>query len=317
MTLGLGVGLGLEALVYWLIGRAGILAHPNERSSHTRPTPTMGGVVIVIIMLAFCAHVAQAQASLGWGLFAPLAAVGLVGLWDDLTGLPARLRLVVYTAAAAGALAWVLPALPAWVYAAGVVALVWFVNLYNFMDGIDGYAASQALVFCVGAQLVAGGVPGWSGEALWLLAGASLAFLIFNWPPARIFMGDVGSASLGLLIGVLAAYLAMAEHLPLVASLILLAGFWFDASYTLCVRMFTGQAFTQAHRLHLYQRLAHRQGHLWTTLAFLGYSGLVLVPLAWWATHAPEFRLLALFLSVAPLALASWRWRAGLVTEAS
>ena len=311
VTLALVAGLVLEWLALRLARHEALLVRPNERSSHTQPTPTMGGVVIVVIVLAYCAHLAQTDAALGWGLFGPLAAVGLIGLWDDLSGLSARLRIVVYALAAAAAMWWVLPELPTWAYVVGGLALVWFVNLYNFMDGIDGYAACQALIFCLGAQLVTGGVPGWAGEALWLLAGATLAFLTFNWPPAKIFMGDVGSAFLGLLIGVLSGYLALAEHLPFVAALILLAGFWFDASYTLCVRILTGQAFYEAHRSHLYQRLAHRHGHLWTTLAFLGYAGFGLIPLAWWATEVPDYQYLALCLALVPLAAACWRFGAG------
>ena len=128
------------------------------------------------------------------------------------------------------------------------VCMVWFTNLYNFMDGVDGYAAVQCLVFCVGAQWVAGGVPGWIGELIWLLGGVSVAFLTFNWPPAKIFMGDVGSGFIGLLLAFLVFYLWHRGNVPFIASLILLAVFWFDATYTLCVRIVTQQEFTQAHR---------------------------------------------------------------------
>ncbi|MEM9624444.1 MAG: hypothetical protein AAF993_22580, partial [Pseudomonadota bacterium] len=175
--------------------------------------------------------------------------------------------------------------LPLWLLMLIAVAMVWFINLYNFMDGIDGIAAVQCLLFCVGVQILALQLPGWSGALVWLLSGATLAFLAFNWPPAKIFMGDVGSQFLGLLLGGLVLYLWQQDFVPLVGSLILLAGFWFDATYTLCVRMATGQAYTQAHRSHLYQRLAQRRGHLWTTVAFLLYGLAWLLPLAFAATQ--------------------------------
>ncbi len=310
---GLGIGLVLLCGVYFIVRQPHLLATPNARSSHSQPTPTMGGVVIVVIVLAYLAVLAELPGSLGWTSCFALAALALVGLWDDLSHLSARFRLAVHFVAAAAAL-WALGLdLPLWLQALFCVALVWFVNLYNFMDGIDGYAAVQCLVFCLGAQWVGGGLPGWSGDLVWLLAGATLAFLAFNWPPARIFMGDVGSGFLGLLLGVMVLYLWQTGSVPLVASLILLAVFWFDATYTLCVRMLTRQEFTQAHRSHLYQHLAQRQGHLWTTVAFLLYAAIVLVPLAWYASLSSSYpqQLGALFIAVAPLAVACVRLRAG------
>ncbi len=198
-----------------------------------------------------------------------------------------------------------------WVAAALIVGVVWFVNLYNFMDGIDGIAAVQCLVFCFGVQIVSGGLAGWSSDAVWLLAGATLAFLAFNWAPAKIFMGDVGSNFIGLLIAALVLYLWKTDQVPLIASFILLAGFWFDATWTLCVRMLTGQPFARAHRSHLYQRLAQRFGHRFTTLAFTLFAGGWLLPLALAAAHAWLPGGLALSAALAPLALLSWRLRAG------
>ena len=140
--------------------------------------------------------------------------------------------------------------------AATVFVLVWHINLYNFMDGIDGIASSQCLLFCLSVLYLTGGVPGWLGDLLWILVGTALGFLVYNWPPAKIFMGDVGSGALGLILGVVTLQLAISGMLPFIGCLILLTGFWFDASYTLCVRMLSGQAFTEAHRSHLYQKVA-------------------------------------------------------------
>jgi len=304
ILIGLVAGLVLEVLVYRLVSRGGLLAVPNARSSHTEPTPTMGGVVIVLVVLAYCIHLALIDPMLGWPLFAALTALAVIGLWDDLQGLSARLRFVVHVVAAAIVVWFLFPQMALWAVLLCVGGLVWLINLYNFMDGIDGYAGGQCLLYALAVQLIVGGVPGWSGDMLWLLSGVTLAFLTFNWPPAKIFMGDVASGFLGLLLGVLALYLNHAQHLPLVASLILLAGFWFDASYTLCVRMLTGQAFTQAHRLHMYQLLAQRIGHLWTTMALLLFGTTVLMPLAVWATRDPTWQWVALGAAVIPLAVA-------------
>ncbi|MCR9258920.1 MAG: glycosyl transferase [Pseudomonadaceae bacterium] len=301
--------------VLYLVRQPNLLAHPNDRSSHSEPTPTMGGVVIVVLVLAYLAWVAGSQPQLGWSLFGALAVLALVGLWDDLAGLSAQLRLLVHAGAAALAL-WGLQLDISGLWLACIwIGLMWLINLYNFMDGIDGLAASQTLVFCLGVHWLVVGVPGWSGDLLWLLGGVTLAFCGFNWPPAKIFMGDVGSGFLGLLLGVVCLYVWQSFALPLVASLILLAVFWFDATYTLCVRIATQQKFTQAHRSHMYQQLAQRRGHLWTTNAFLIFSLCWLLPMAWLTVefaHTTPAQIGILVLAVLPLAILCWRLGAGL-----
>ena len=124
-------------------------------------------------------------------------------------------------------------------------------------------------------------------------------------------MGDVGSGYLGLLIAVVVLALWQGNQLPLIACLVLLAGFWFDASYTLIVRLLTGQKITQAHRSHLYQRLAGRRGHLWTTCVFSIFQVLWLLPLAWLSITFPAWQLLLLIVAVAPLGWACRRFQAG------
>jgi len=291
--------------------RLEILALPNERSSHSVPTPTLGGLPVVMVVSAFLAVEAAAGVAAAWGGLAAGLLLAGVGALDDLRELKASLRLVCHVVAAGLTIAflgldWPLPLL----LLAGV-ALVWLVNLFNFMDGIDGIAGVQVLIFCVGAELAGGGIPGWPGSLCWLLGAAALGFLAFNWPPAKLFMGDAGSGFLGLLIGFLALALAQSDLLPLVASLILLAGFWFDASYTLCVRIVTGQRFAQAHRSHLYQKLALEKGHRWTTLLFAAYGGAWLMPLAFLSTRLPAWSALLLAAAIAPVAYGCVRWSAG------
>ncbi|NKB99678.1 MAG: glycosyl transferase [Pseudomonadales bacterium] len=288
------------------------LAEVNDRSSHDVPTPTMGGVAIWLLTLSYLVYLAIEGISPGWEIVIACCLVGVVGLWDDLRPLSARLRLGTQTVAAGLIITALLPAEPLVISLLFVVAVVWFTNLFNFMDGIDGIAASQALVFCAGVEVLSGGLTGWSGEVVWVLLGASLAFLAFNWPPAKIFMGDVGSGFLGLAIAMIAIQAWTSEQLPLVACLILLAGFWFDASYTLCVRIVTRQPFTEAHRSHLYQRLASRKGHLWTTNAFLAFALLWLLPIAWLSLKFPAWQLAVLTVALVPLAILCYKFRAGM-----
>lgn len=309
-------GFAGSAVLVFLILRMGrtvdILAVPNARSSHVLPTPTGGGLGFVIPLMAFFCMLYLDGVEVALALLLGLTLVAAVSLWDDLAEVSAGLRFACQTCAVA-LIIWQLHLSWPW-YLLGLtgLALLWHVNLFNFMDGIDGIAAGQCLLYVVGVQVLTLGAPGWMGELCWLLAGAMLGFLAYNWPPAKIFMGDVGSAVLGLLLALLALLLARDGVLPLMASLILLAGFWFDATYTLCVRMLTGQAFTQAHRSHLYQKLAAIKGHRWATSAFLTFGIFWLVPLAWLTLRVAELAVVWLVAAVVPIGVAAVRFRAGL-----
>lgn len=299
-----------------LAARWQLLAQVNARSSHVQPTPTAGGVAFVLPVLVYLGWVGAAGSASARALAVAAGALALVGLWDDLRELSARARLAVQFLAA-GAFLWIsVPELAPAALVLATLALVWHVNLYNFMDGIDGLAAAQTLVYVVGAQVLVLGVPGWSGDLLWLLGGCMVGFLVFNWAPARLFMGDVGSAFLGLLSGALAVLLWRQQVLGLVPSLILLAGFWLDSSYTLIVRMFTSQEVTQAHRSHLYQKVAARRGHSWTTSCYLLYATFYLLPLAWLCRRFPSESILTEWLwllpAILPLLFLAWRLGAGL-----
>jgi Fuc2NAc and GlcNAc transferase len=311
LALGFVSALLLEYLIEWTSRRMRWFALPNERSFHAEPTPSIGGLAIVIPVLAYLGYVSAAGVAAAQGLLLGAGLLAVVGLRDDLKELSSAFRFACQILAVALVL-WYL-ALP-WPWLALLVtgvALLWHVNLFNFMDGIDGIAGSQCLIYCLGVLLLAGDLAGWLGELNWLLAGASIGFLVFNWPPARIFMGDVGSGFLGLLLAVIAVEVARQEYLPLVASLILLAGFWFDASYTLCVRMISGQKFVQAHRSHLYQHLAAKKGHRWTTLVYAAFAVVWLLPLAAFSANFPQLNVAWLALSISPMAVAAWYFQAG------
>jgi len=325
---GLGAALVAALLTRALIAialRRSILAVPNDRSSHTVPTPTLGGVAIALPVLAWSAY-RVGQDPLCWSVVFGGGILATLGFVDDLRDLSARSRLPIQCVAVAVALATVPLAVPLalgpiaiepkWLVAAlDFLIALWMVNLYNFMDGIDGIAASQCVLFCAGVLLV-GHPAAFMHEFLWVLLGASAGFLWFNRAPARIFMGDVGSGLLGLLVGVIALTLDARRQMPLIASLILLAGFWFDATYTLCVRIATGQKFASAHRSHLYQRAARRFGHGRTTSMFVGFAVVWLMPLAWLCVNMPRWGLAWLVLAVLPLAAAAVAMRAGLREKA-
>ena len=303
----------LSAILWKAAPRLRLLAHPNPRSSHTAPTPSGGGCAFVVAVV-------------GWLVlfgsdFAPalvLAVGGVVvaatGLVDDIRDVPPLIRLGWHFGVAAGCVG-VLFAPDALLGAALVVGLAWWLNLYNFMDGIDGIAASQAAAYGGGVLLLAetGQAQPFAGVLLAAMAG----FLVFNWAPAKLFMGDVGSGFLGLVTGVFALWLAHVGEVPAVASAILLLAFWFDATYTLIVRIVTRQAFASAHRSHLYQVLARRLGHGTTTTLFCLHFAAWLLPLAWLAIHHPRWQFICLVVACLPIAIACAVFRAGSPTHDS
>lgn len=230
-----------------------LLDRPNDRSLHVRPTPRAGGLGV----LAGLAVAASAlRPDLPVGLWAALGVVATVSLVDDLRGLSAAVRLPLHLAAATLAATATLGDVPAALLAASVVGLAWMVNLYNFMDGSDGLAGGQA-VFGFGAMAVAAlqaGEPGLAVAAAAAVGGAA-GFLVFNLPPARIFMGDVGSTSLGLLAGALGALGVARDAWSPVFPVLAFLPFVLDASLTLLDRLRRGCRIWQAHREHAYQRL--------------------------------------------------------------
>ncbi|MFL5382949.1 MAG: MraY family glycosyltransferase [Longimicrobiaceae bacterium] len=251
--------------------RRNVLDHPNERSSHTVPTPRGGGVAIV--MVAVAAEVALW--AIGWlsreavlALAGGGVAVAAIGGLDDHRGVSAKARAAVHFAAAAWALGW-LGGVPALRVGAGSVPLgvvgtvlaafgiVWSTNLYNFMDGIDGIAGAEAVTCAVagGVLLLLTGERGLAAAAF-AVAAASAGFLAWNWHPARIFMGDAGSYFLGFTFAVLAVASERAGAVPLLAWMVLLGVFVFDATATLVRRARRGERWHEAHRSHAYQRAA-------------------------------------------------------------
>jgi Fuc2NAc and GlcNAc transferase len=183
--------------------------------------------------------------------------------------------------------------------------MLWLVNLYNFMDGIDGIAATQCVLACGAAALLcAQGVASHYALFCLLLGASHLGFLVWNWPPARLFMGDAGSVPTGFLLAALALLGSVQGQLHPACWLVLLAAFITDASWTLLWRMATGQPFTRPHRLHAYQRLSvhwgsHRSVDLLLVVVFMCW----LLPLAWLLQNNPDHAFLLVILAYLPLLL--------------
>jgi UDP-N-acetylmuramyl pentapeptide phosphotransferase/UDP-N-acetylglucosamine-1-phosphate transferase len=259
----LGSVLLLPALIHWLRRRA-ILDRPVARSSHRLPVPRGGGLVMTpLLALAWIALAGPGAAPPGSVLVAAAAALlGILSWVDDLRNLPAAPRLVAHLAAAAAAVAVLPPGgtvfqglLPPLLdRAAAALALTWFINLYNFMDGIDGIAGVETACIGLGIAFVVGigGTDGPAAMPALALAAAALGFLAWNWHPAKIFLGDVGSVPIGLLAGWLLLQLACAGLWA--PALILPLYYLADASATMARRMLAGERFWQAHRQHAYQR---------------------------------------------------------------
>lgn len=304
--------LVVAAIGTWLARRYALrrrlIDQPGERRSHTIATPRGGGVAIVAAVLAGSALLMwhQPEQTLLLACFAiGLVLVATVGWVDDHRPLSPWVRLAVQALAAGVLAGGVHGSTGLWLHALLAFALVMvLVNVWNFMDGIDGLAASQAVLVSAGLALVLGqSVWGWLAAGL---AAATCGFLPFNFPKARIFLGDVGSGSLGYVLAalVLAGLTAYPSAWPLL--LLPFAAFLVDASFTLLARILRRERWWTPHVQHVYQRWARRQGkHLWVTTAYalFSLSGLFLMlgALRWRPSGA-------IWIFLAWYAIASWAW---------
>ncbi|GFE82032.1 glycosyltransferase WbpL [Steroidobacter agaridevorans] len=283
-----------------------VLDIPNSRSSHAVPTPRGGGLATVLAttaVLGVLVWLDRVSLNVFMALSVGALAVATVGFLDDRRPLPARIRFTVHVIAAIWALAWLggLPPLRfgeqvftfGWGgYVLGVLGIVWTLNLFNFMDGIDGIAGSEA-AFVAAAGALLHHFSGGSPEAILaasVFAAGCLGFLVWNWPPAKIFMGDVGSGYMGYIIAVLALIAARENPVALLLWVILGGVFFVDATVTLVRRVWRRESFHQAHRSHAYQWLSRRwKSHRRVTLAVLGINLTWLFPCALFATWKPAF----------------------------
>lgn len=286
-----------------------LLDIPNERSSHSSPTPRGGGLAIAVTALGGIV-IAAMLGWIDWNLAIALtgggAMIATVGWVDDHRSLPALTRFAVQFLSAGWALYWVggLPALSVGSTSLhlgvvgtvlGVIGVVWAINLYNFVDGIDGLAAGEAISTGIigGMILVAMGQVGLAMVAF-VIAAASAGFLPLNWAPAKLFMGDVGSGMLGYLFAVLAIASENARAVPLLIWVLLLGAFVFDATVTLCRRIAHGERWYHAHHSHAYQRMVQAgrsHAQVSTTILVINLALAVLAIVAW---LRPTFFLIAI-----------------------
>ena len=252
---------------------------PNERSLHTMPTPRVGGLGVMAGALPVAAIFANASLAT---LIACAAILAVVSFADDRQSLPIQVRLPAHVAAAAvavlaiGSPAPLHPGLNAVEAAISIVGLAWMTNLFNFMDGSDGLAGGMAAIGFSAYALAAaqaGDVP--LALASGAIASASIGFLAFNFPPARVFLGDSGSIPLGFLAGAFGLYGAISGAWPFWFALLVFSPFIVDASATLVRRVLRAEPFWRAHRTHYYQRLV-LAGWEPRRLALSGYALMVL-----------------------------------------
>ena len=283
---------------------------PNQRSLHSVPTPRSGGIAIVIGMglstLAIFVSVDN-DFILPTNYLIGCLLIAIVSFMDDLFHLSPLTRLLFQSLAA------LLVVFSSSLYSPGnitaiggmvlllvVLAVVWSINLYNFMDGMDGFAGGMSVIGFSTLAII-GYLSGADGYGIFcaMIASAAAGFLIWNFPPARIFMGDLGSTTLGYLMAVMSIYGVVEKIFPWWCPVIIFAPFWLDASLTLLKRILAGKRFWEAHREHYYQRLVlakhtHRQVVLWEYALMIlsavsvvfGYLSEILlegalVPIAW------------------------------------
>ncbi|MEQ1528085.1 MAG: glycosyltransferase family 4 protein [Methylococcales bacterium] len=311
---------------------ASLLDIPNARSSHQLPTARGGGVAIVIVFLLslpWLLHLQAISIAFMWALLGAGGLVATIGFLDDHGHIKARWRLLAHFSAAAWGL-YCLQGLPALQFFSHTIELgwlghilagfylVWLLNLYNFMDGIDGLAGVEGLSACLGGGLLyllqSSALP--HDYALWMLAVAIAGFLCWNFPPAKIFMGDAGSGFLGIVLGLFSIQAAWVNGQWLWSWLILLAVFIVDASWTLWRRFRRGENLSEAHRSHAYQKAArHYHAHKPVTLAVLAINLCWLLPWALAVALGLVDGFFGMVLAYLPLCWLAYEFRAGEIDQ--
>ena len=261
-----------------------LVAVVNERSSHSVPTPHGGGIAVAITWLTGLVYLYltnQIDPTLFYALIIGVV-IAVVGFIDDIVDLSPKVRMVVFTLVGASGL-YILGGLETITFGLfdisnsfvtsvfAMLLILWYINLTNFIDGIDSYLAVK-FIFLSGAGLLLFG-----GAHFGLLGVSVLGFLYWNWHKAKIFMGDVGSTLLGYTIAIITIYYANQQSSSLWVWITLYGVFWFDATVTLVRRKFNGEKLSQAHRKHAYQRLTQAGwSHSKVTLSALGLNLIIL-----------------------------------------
>jgi Fuc2NAc and GlcNAc transferase len=326
LVLVFAVSWGLTRFLRWYALSRSLMDIPNERSAHSVPTPRGGGVSIVVAFLLALPVLSLLDVFPLSALIALVGAgvlVAVIGFADDHGHIAARWRLLGHFIAAAWVLFWLNGLAPiallgvslelGWIGSIlGAIYLVWMLNLYNFMDGIDGLASVEAITVCLGICLVYG-VNG-TAELVWvplMLVVAVAGFLCWNFPPARIFMGDAGSGFLGIILGAMALQAAWSKPELIWSWLILLGVFIVDATWTLVRRLINGEKVYQAHSSHAYQKAARRWSHKKVTISVAVINVVFLLPLAILVVLGHLNAVAGMCMAYAPLVCVAYLLRAG------
>jgi Fuc2NAc and GlcNAc transferase len=317
----------LSAAITWIMRvyalRKAIFDIPNERSSHCIPTPRGGGVAIVltfILSLLWLRESRWIESGITYALIGGGLMIAAIGYCDDVYSSKARTRIFIHFLAAVWALHWLggyaVLDLGSWKihfpmvgYTLALIGIIWCINLYNFMDGIDGLAGSEGIFVGLGSgiALVWSGTPDLA-LVLWLLTASIAGFTIWNWPPAKIFLGDVGSGFLGYVFAVIGLYTINKGLLPISFWWVILAIFLCDATFTLVYRAYQGKPWYSAHREHAYQRLiAYGATHKQVTASILFVNCFLLLPAAYATIYWPTKSLWFIVGSIICLWLV-WTW---------
>lgn len=301
-----------------------LIDHPNARGSHSVSTPRGGGLALAVVLIAGVGSAAAlGLVSIGFALALAVGggAVAAIGFLDDHGEVPAPWRLLAHAFASAVAVI-AIGHVSALALPGGEMDLAWFgipltliagvslINIYNFMDGIDGLAGSELVCVSFGLLALTGFGGALAAPAL-LGCAAGLGFLAWNWPPARVFMGDVGSGFLGFFLAVLLLEGALTGAWSFWAGLLLVGVFFVDASVTLATRAMRGDRVGEAHRTHAFQHFAQRFGHLRVTASVCLVNLCWLLPLALLADAQPPWGLPILLVAWTPLLVAALRVGAG------
>ena len=252
----------LTAIVKFIAEKKSLLDIPNERSSHQNPTVRGGGIAIAITWfngISYLFYFEKIDANLYYALISGIL-ISIIGFIDDVYNVKFYFRLTIQSVAAIIALYFLagLSKIDFGFYiienkflltVLAFVGTIWFINLYNFIDGIDGYAASEAIFVSLALWFFTDNI------ILLLLSVSVFGFLPWNWQKAKIFMGDTGSTLLGFTLAVLAIYFQNKNEFSILNSLVLTSLFWFDATYTLIKRLLNKEQITEAHKKHIYQRI--------------------------------------------------------------
>lgn len=300
-----------------------ILDIPNERSSHQIPTPRGGGIAIAltfILSLLWLNYQHLIATNLMWAIIGGGSAVGIISYCDDIRSIKIRWRILVHFLAAVWALYWI-GGCSTLEFGAGkidlnlggtfltIVGIVWCINLYNFMDGIDGLAGSEGMFIGLvsGAALcLAGAFP--LALTIWLLTAAIAGFTLWNWPPAKIFLGDVGSSFLGYTFAVIALYTINNNFLPFSFWWIIAGIFICDATFTLLSRMYQRKRWYSAHREHAFQHImTFGANHKQVTLSIIVLNCCVLLPAACATLYWPAQAFWIMVVSTLCLWI-TWSW---------